>query len=396
MSLSTTHTNWLAGSHALDLRYLLKIAENEGLYRNKGTDKESDYLGTKPVGGNLTIGYGYDLVENKSHSVEDLLAVGVALTNAQKNALRNLSTGSSPDDLDSLKLADETAASNLLDLAIRAREDGFQAYLTRNEISLGESREKAVLFSMWYQGQGKLLRDSFQITQALKDDNRPEVWYQIRYGSAKNGGGVIKRRFAESEYFGLYRTGDTASDLAEAQKVYEMFTRHRTTILDYEKKNSAYITSAQGSYTEIHATTGINEIAVELQSSATFLIQEYGRGHNFNPLNIQVGSNNVAVLLGEDTTTRTGSNDDLLIGDSVEPSFLHGFAGKDVLIGGIGNDYLEGGKDDDLLVGGAGMDTYVINTGDGHDTIIDDGRNILVIDGKAFAGVFVKEEGSNS
>ena len=84
---------------------------------------------------------------------------------------------------------------------------------------------------------------------------------------------------------------------------------------------------------------------------------------------------------------------------------LYGMGGNDILTGNQGNDYLEGGKGsdtleggkgDDILIGGEGIDTYVINTGDGHDTIIDDGRNILVIDGKTFAGVFVKQEGSNS
>ena len=95
---------------------------------------------------------------------------------------------------------------------------------------------------------------------------------------------------------------------------------------------------------------------------------------------------------------------DVIAGGS-QADHLYGMGGNDVLTGNQGNDYLEGGKGsdtliggkgDDILEGGEGIDTYVINSGDGHDIIIDDGRNILVIDGKTFAGVFVKQEGSNS
>jgi hypothetical protein len=40
--------------------------------------------------------------------------------------------------------------------------------------------------------------------------------------------------------------------------------------------------------------------------------------------------------------------------------------------GMAGDDVLIGGKGDDTMVGGAGRDTYIINKGDGIDTIIDD------------------------
>ena len=53
-------------------------------------------------------------------------------------------------------------------------------------------------------------------------------------------------------------------------------------------------------------------------------------------------------------------------------------------------------RGDDILIGGEGIDTYVINSGDGHDTIIDSGRNILKIDGELFAGVFTRVGTTNS
>ena len=50
---------------------------------------------------------------------------------------------------------------------------------------------------------------------------------------------------------------------------------------------------------------------------------------------------------------------------------LYGGSGNDWLFGEFGEDRLVGGSGDDLLTGGAGNDTYVINAGDGVDTIVD-------------------------
>ena len=94
-------------------------------------------------------------------------------------------------------------------------------------------------------------------------------------------------------------------------------------------------------------------------------------------------------------TIRGGNQADSLYGMEGGDTLI-GYAGKDHLEGGEGADILIGGAEDDILIGGAGIDTYVINRGDGHDTIVDEGRNILKIDGETFAGVFVKEEGSGN
>ena len=122
-----------------------------------------------------------------------------------------------------------------------------------------------------------------------------------------------------------------------------------------------------------------------------YIKDEYGRARDFNPLNIQVTTPNIGNLYGEDTTVRTGSNEDLLIGGDGRFNYLSGGDGNDLLIGGNQNDYLEGGAGDDTMVGGAGIDTYVIN---GHDRIIDTGQNNIVWNGKLIAGVFKEVEGN--
>lgn len=50
---------------------------------------------------------------------------------------------------------------------------------------------------------------------------------------------------------------------------------------------------------------------------------------------------------------------------------LNGRGGNDTLYGASGNDTLNGGLGNDTLYGGEGKDTYVVNQGDGQDTIIE-------------------------
>lgn len=62
-------------------------------------------------------------------------------------------------------------------------------------------------------------------------------------------------------------------------------------------------------------------------------------------------------------------------------------AAGDHLFGGGGDDVLDGQGGNDYLEGGSGNDTYVWNTGDGFDTILDtDGLGRLVVDGRVVAG----------
>ncbi|MDP2136005.1 MAG: hypothetical protein Q8J99_20570, partial [Sulfuritalea sp.] len=69
---------------------------------------------------------------------------------------------------------------------------------------------------------------------------------------------------------------------------------------------------------------------------------------------------------------------------------LLGLGGADRLDGGAGEDTLVGGIGNDTLIGGDGVDTYVINSGDGTDTIIDSGTNRVIFNGKPFVGTFIK------
>ncbi|HKT34262.1 MAG TPA: calcium-binding protein, partial [Nitrospira sp.] len=67
----------------------------------------------------------------------------------------------------------------------------------------------------------------------------------------------------------------------------------------------------------------------------------------------------------------TGTDGPDTLRGSVLGDVLSGMDGNDVLIGFQGNDRLIGGTGDDDLDGGAGNDSYVINRGDGIDTVYD-------------------------
>lgn len=100
----------------------------------------------------------------------------------------------------------------------------------------------------------------------------------------------------------------------------------------------------------------------------------FGNDLTFTVRGSQPGSvgNPAKVIFGGDAA-------DLLVGGNVNAGDrLYGGGDDDTLQGNQGNDYLEGGK---------GNDTYVWNTGDGFDTVLDtDGIGKLVIDGKVVSG----------
>ncbi|MFH0783568.1 MAG: calcium-binding protein, partial [Pseudomonadota bacterium] len=244
------------------------------------------------------------------------------------------------------------------------------------------SAERAVLASLYYNspvmiGQGLL--NALQIPDPA--EARAEAWYQIRYQS----GDQYKRRYVESEIFGIYK------DPAEVQKadalaVYRVYTKHRLDkmTMAWDEKRKINIKDATGDLIAIAhgAPSAAKTLRDSLLPAADKIKEVYVEGlhekycltiADFNPLNIQVATPNLGNLYGEDTADRTGSNDDLLIGNDGRFNYLSGLAGNDLLIGGDQNDYLEGGEGADTLVGGKGRDNMF--GGDGDDTFIIEGED---------------------
>lgn len=97
----------------------------------------------------------------------------------------------------------------------------------------------------------------------------------------------------------------------------------------------------------------------------------------------------VAIIAGggDDIVTGGVNNDFLKGGEGLDELF--GLAGNDTLEGGDGNDILNGSGGNDTLKGGPGNDTYLLQTTDGIDTLLDhSGTNQLQIDDAPVSGEF--------
>src|SRR3546814_4098013 len=109
----------------------------------------------------------------------------------------------------------------------------------------------------------------------IADGDRTSVWFDMRYknnGGASRGGGIAKRRYLEAQIFGLYEPGVTAANISQesALKVYQVLTKNRTTVFDYEHESSSYIDNANNDYGAFFSTVadssrdGVDTLEVSL------------------------------------------------------------------------------------------------------------------------------------
>src|SRR3546814_98766 len=227
----------------------------------------------------------------------------------------------------------------------------------------------------------------------IADGDRTSVWFDMRYknnGGASRGGGIAKRRYLEAQIFGLYEPGVTAANISQesALKVYQVLTKNRTTVFDYEHEFSSYIDNANNDYGAFFSTVadssrdGVDTLEVSLTTAGDALKNKFLDAAE-NPENTVVTAESIGYLDIQVTDavggTLTGSkrdnynlnstNDaysDLLIGQDAK-DVLKGLGGNDALFGQGSDDTLEGGDGDDYLVGRSGED---ILQGDGGGDIL--------------------------
>lgn len=122
------------------------------------------------------------------------------------------------------------------DSLLRASLSGYER--PANRLNMPLSDERVALTSVAYnRGPGALTGkpggNEHPVMTAIREGNRAEAWYQLRYncwGTKADGeGGLRKRRFAEAQVFGLYDDPEKVSP-NEARRVLAMFDRHRTEI----------------------------------------------------------------------------------------------------------------------------------------------------------------------
>ncbi|WP_459203872.1 calcium-binding protein [Ralstonia pseudosolanacearum] len=236
----------------------------------------------------------------------------------------------------------------------------------KNDASFSTSYEMMALATIIWSGGPGLIGP--KLRAAISSGNRAEAWYEIRYNS--NGDGQHgKRRYIEAAVFGLYNDNSNIS-LSEAKSVYQMFTKHRSDIVGYEDDYSDLISGAND---DIRAAgLGSSVLAQKISqtlggsdgsSNAEGVIVNYLRhagllkeNQKFDPTHIGVASGNVIDYSSD-------ASADLLMGSTGNETLIGG-SGDDVLIAGQGNDVLKGNAGNDTLIGGVGEDTLIGGGGD--------------------------------
>lgn len=220
------------------------------------------------------------------------------------------------------------------------------------------SEERVALFSLTWNSPS-LIGPGLQ--GAIAAGDRAEAWYEIRFNS--NGdqlNGIAKRRYYESEQFGLYNPG--VFDEAEARQVMQMFTRHFLQIENYEATYGSNVAAAETDYGVQISTTeealdpakiwlivgyapdgDIDLVLVDYPTSIGGTQQSNNLDFRFEAGGQNIRSENMLILgdAGNDII-RSGSGDDFLYGEEDDDS-LYGYDGDDWLFGGSGNNTLNGG-----------------------------------------------------
>lgn len=153
-------------------------------------------------------------------------------------------------------------------------------------------------------------------------------------------------------------------------------------------------TNDGNSRTQVNADQGQRAAAKMIFATATTETQTIVGSASGDHIYSGAGDDNINTGAGDDYV-EGGAGGDLIDGGRGNDTLLGGLGddqidggvGDDKLSGGAGADYLVGGKGNDRLDGGSGFDTYIIDSGDGSDTIVDaDGLGEIILDGQALTG----------
>ena len=128
---------------------------------------------------------------------------------------------------------------------------------------------------------------------------------------------------------------------------------------------SYFLPQLEGQKTDDNLTGGTD--ASSIRAKAGDDIVNGGTGNDF--ITGDAGNDKITAGKGDDRVDG-GDGDDIVYGRDGDDIVLGG-AGNDRIMGDAGNDWIWGGTGNDLLAGGADWDTFVFDTGDGMDTIVD-------------------------
>jgi len=353
---------------------------------------ESLHIHSQDVGdGRATIGYGYTF--NRDNNVDLWRASGINLNNhewQQLSAIDNAASGERTRlGLQFTRILNAAEGDQLLNASIPEYEQPIAG------LGMPVSQERAALVSLVYnRGAGAYNSSMQSFRDAVNAEDRAEAWYEMRYnawGSNANAeAGLRKRRYMESELFGLYDDPENVTS-EDALSTYRTYQLHRDRInrdearwgvdVDGNPGQRNLISEANRDYASLLNGRGqVQTLAESLEPARARLLADLRTQHPeisdrltneaFNAGSIYVppgrDAANAAVdprhAAKLDATRRRGG------AEVVHNDLLLGGGGNDTLIGGRGDDVLIGGGGRDTLRGGEGNDTYVVN----NDAVIQD------------------------
>jgi len=369
--------------------------------------------------GMATIGYGYTF--ERSNNLALWTAAGISLTQAQINLLTQIDSATTKSQKTALAMTFNKTLSNTEARAL-LRQTYPEYEGPANALNMPLSPERVAFVSICYnRGVPRVQNKMGDFYKAIRDNNRAEAWYQIRYVAVGNPApeflfGVAKRRYAEAQLFGLYDDPSNPSAVSsdEARQVYQMIQRHRSEIWYHEGtqfgrlpngevgqirdgNNRVCIDAANADCASfIGSPIQTLELALNPAKDALFewlnarsdlpeLLKNKLTENNIVSTSIYLnpdeeasiyflnanpyqtglyeenGANDLMIGGEQQDIMYAGKGHDILLGEGGDDD-LFGDEGTDVLHGGTGNDTLNGGKDNDTLYGGIGNDTYIIIT----------------------------------
>lgn len=196
---------------------------------------EGHHARVQDVGDNLaTIGWGYTL--NNHHNVATWRRAGIELTPEQMAVLARVDQARGARKTEIGLTFDKVLTPAESDRLLRASLHDYEAPAVTAGMPLSD--ERIAVVSVTYNRGPGTMRNHAAMT-AIAEGDRAEAWYQLRYncwGSVQGmEGGLRKRRFAESEIFGLYDNPQAVS-VEEAAAVYRMYREHHAEIDSVERR----------------------------------------------------------------------------------------------------------------------------------------------------------------
>jgi Ca2+-binding RTX toxin-like protein len=268
------------------------------------------------------------------------------------------------------------------------REDILMTWLgeTTKYSIVPQGNERITLLSLVFNNIIKP-GESPSLLAAIKNGNRAEAWFEIRYNTNKAGtgmeNGIAKRRYYEADLFGLYNNPNSITE-DESKTVMRMYTLHKDKIDSYEGLYHNQVTKANTDYN----VTWVKTLESNLNDAKSYLIVNFATNIGMSiDGEVIVGAGLSSYAYKEKTNINdTGAKSligtdkkDLIFGEAGNDS-IDGGANNDVIYGGTGDDTITGGKGNDYLIGGIGNDTYVYTIGDGNDWIYDeDNKGKIVV-----------------